>query len=132
MLITETSPIRSPDSNVSAAREWIEANTNLDSIAVLQIDDPAKPSTSYADRWLVATSRPYLQLDPYWLAAFSAGVVVPRQATFKLRVLTGSCSIRTSQQAITNYGTSQNPNPATLGPIEAKLHEVGRARGVCV
>jgi hypothetical protein len=121
--VAEVSPVRTPGSNISAVREWLTAGSLFDSIAVLDVDDPSKPVSAYKDRWLLATSRPYLQLDPFWLAAFSAGVVVPRTKTFTLRVLTGSCAARLSAQAISDYGSESAPNPTTLGPLSSQLYQ---------
>jgi hypothetical protein len=91
-LLSETSPVRAAGTNRSAVRAWIDANPNLDSIAVIDVRDPSSIAVG-TERWLLATSVAYLQLDPFWLAAFSAGVVVPRQATFGVRVLSGSCDV---------------------------------------
>jgi hypothetical protein len=61
----------------------------------------------------VSTGKAYLELQPHWLAAFSAGVVRPRTKQFRLRLLSSSCLLRSDLQATTVYGIPQDPNPDT-------------------
>jgi hypothetical protein len=157
--IVESSPVRSFNSTNSALRDWILASDGRDSIALIDLDDPSRASI-FKTRWILATSLPYLQvpslslhlfffflfssyhfllffrfrllsqIQPYWLSVFSAGVIVPRQAEFSLRKLTGSCSPRlpTSSADLSggfvDYGTSTNPNALNNGYVSDLIRAV--------
>ena len=53
---------------------WILEEPNTDAVAVLDM------SMQHAGRWLFATRQVFLELEPHYLASFSAGMMAPRVA----------------------------------------------------
>ena len=102
-------------------REWFDSRPTMSSIAIIDVD------TVTSGRFLVATSAPILQLDPWWMGAFSASLLQPRTKHFRLRFVSGQCisSLQDLDEDIFDVDYDDDTEESLLALITTMIEEFG-------
>lgn len=94
--------------SLATLQAWVDEVQGTDAVVFIDMD------VQNAGAWLFATREVFLQLQPHWLAAFSAGMLTPRHKRISARLVPGFCPISALNAATNGVGIKESGEIADM------------------